>query len=104
MANPNQSTDEDVKTMVKRLLDSHSKLDEDVRTVLAQHSAHESKITSLTNSIHDLTQQMDKMRRENKRYCSAEFEMATLNEDCLEHIFKFLTPVEWVQVSQGKLK
>lgn len=64
MANQNQSTDEDVKTMVKRLLDSHAKLDEDVRMVLAQNAAHDSKITSLSNSVHDLVQQMDKMRRE----------------------------------------
>lgn len=30
--------------------------------------------------------------------------METLNEYCLCHIFDFLTPLEWAQISQGKYK
>lgn len=59
-----KSEDEDLKTMVQRLLVSHNKLNEDVRTVLAQHSNHEGKIATLDDNVQALSRQMDKLRRE----------------------------------------
>lgn len=62
--NDGTDPDEDIKSMVRRILLSQDKLDKDVRTSIAQHAVHTAKIDTLNSEVRTLTVQMNRAQRE----------------------------------------
>lgn len=57
-------SEDDIKTMVRRILLSQDKLDKDVRVSITQHAEHSAKIDKLNTEVRTLSVQLDRNQRE----------------------------------------